>query len=98
MSLLEQELQMAFGDPDRVNTAVRQMRETRQKTSASSYAASFKRYALLTGWDDKSMRDQFYLGLKEEIKDEMARIGKPAKLDDLIQAAIRIDGRLYERQ
>ena len=42
--------------------------------------------------------DQFYKGLKDHIKDELAYVDKLDTLEELIELAIRIDGRLYKRQ
>ena len=40
----------------------------------------------------------FYWGLKEAIKDEISRSDRPEELQDLINKAISIDGRMHERQ
>src|SRR5947209_18300596 len=42
--------------------------------------------------------DQFYKGLKDYIKDELAYVDKLDTLEELIELAIRIDRRLYKRQ
>ena len=42
--------------------------------------------------------DQFYKGLKDYIKDELAHVDKLDTLEELIELAIRINGRLYKRQ
>lgn len=92
------ELQRTFGDPDEVATAERQLYALKQKSSVSAYLADFTRYAVLVKWNDAAKAAQFYRGLKEPIKDELARTGKPEQLKDLQEAAIRIDTRLFERQ
>ena len=40
----------------------------------------------------------YYKGLKEEVKDDMARQERPETLEDMTDLAIRIDQRLYERR
>jgi hypothetical protein len=40
---------------------------------------------------------QYYKGLKDIIKDEMARSDRPENLEDTIKIAVRIDNRIYER-
>jgi hypothetical protein len=40
---------------------------------------------------------QFYRGLKEGIKDEIARVGRPHTLKEMMDTSLRIDNRLYER-
>jgi hypothetical protein len=41
--------------------------------------------------------DQYYKGLKDHVKDEIARLDVPESLNDLIVMAIKIDNRYYER-
>ncbi len=36
-------------------------------------------------------------GLKDEIRDEIARLGKPTTFPDLFELAVRIDNRLLQR-
>ena len=91
------ELQSTFGDPDEVATAERQLYALRQKGSVTSYLAEFMRYAVLVKWNDEAKAAQFYRGLKDGIKDELSRVGRPTSLKDLESAAIRIDTRLFER-
>ena len=55
------------------------------------------RYAVLVKWNDEAKAAQFYRGLKDAIKDELSRVGRPVNLKDLEAAAIRIDTRLFER-
>jgi hypothetical protein len=92
-----QELRKTFGDPDEQSTAERQLYALKQRGSVSAYMADFMRYAVLIHWNDQAKAAQFYRGLKDSVKDELARIGKPHSLKDLQEAAIRIDSRLFER-
>lgn len=92
------ELRNTFGDPDEVATAERQLYALHQRGSTSSYLAEFMRHAVLVKWNDEAKAAQFYRGLKDAIKDELARTGKPDSFKELQQAAIRIDSRLFERQ
>ena len=86
-----------MADPDEIATAERQLYALRQKGSVTSYLAEFMRYAVLVKWNDEAKAAQFYRGLKDAIKDELSRVGRPANLKDLEAAAIRIDTRLFER-
>ena len=52
----------------------------------------------ITGWDGHALRHQFYRGLPSRIKDELARIGKPATLPALKALAQSIDGQYWERE
>src|SRR5271170_7210892 len=49
-------------------------------------------------WNDEALHDQFYLNLKEELKDEIAPVGKPKTYLDLKNLAIWLDARLSERR
>ena len=92
------ELKNTFGDPDEIATAERQLYALRQKGSVTSYMAEFMRFAVLVKWNDEAKAAQFYRGLKDGIKDELSRVGKPSTLKELEDVAIRIDTRLFERQ
>ena len=50
------------------------------------------------GWDGRTLHHQFYQGLPSHIKDELARVGKPATLPALKSLAQSIDGRYWERE
>jgi hypothetical protein len=43
-----------------------------QTGSAAEYAAKFESKKQYMHWNDEALRDQFYLNLKEELKDEIA--------------------------
>lgn len=96
--LFVEELKTMFGDPDEVATAERQIRVLRQRGPASAYFAEFRRLAAVLGWNDTALASQAYTGLKDSIKDELARIGRPTSLGALIETATRLDNRLFERQ
>lgn len=85
-----------YGDPDRRLRAAGDLRRLQQRKSAAEYASEFSALAQLTSWDDQALTDQFYDGLKQEVRVEIARGAFPATLTDLVHEAIRIDGRLFE--
>lgn len=93
-----EQLETMFGDIDAEHTAERQLHALRQKGPASGYAAAFRQFATRTKWNDESLRYQFYRGLKDSVKDEMARGERPEDLEKMIETAITIDNRMYERQ
>src|ERR1700723_4207163 len=62
----------------------------------TKYIVEFNRLATITGWDGHVLQHQFYRGLPSRIKDELARIGKPATLPTLKALAQSIDGRYWE--
>lgn len=92
------ELKRIFGDPDEVATAERMLFQCRQRGSASRYITEFRRHAALLDWDSHALAAQFYRGLRDNIKDELARVGRPDDLEELINTTIRIDNRIFERQ
>lgn len=96
-NLFCQELTKLFGDPDEKGTATRQLYALRQRGSAAAYVTDFRRLTAVLGWDNDAMAAQFYRGLKDSVKDELARVGRPELLQDLIDMTIRIDTRLFER-
>src|ERR1700723_2633833 len=64
----------------------------------TKYIVEFNRLATITGWDGCALRHQLYCSLPSRIKDELARIGKPATLPALKALAQSIDGRYWERE
>ncbi|GAA5864814.1 hypothetical protein JCM5353_003371, partial [Sporobolomyces roseus] len=95
--LFKQKLQTTFGDPDKEATEARKLYSLRQTSSAATYAAEFRRLALSTGWNDEALRFHFVQGLRENIKDEFARIDTPESFDECVEKAITIDNRYYVR-
>jgi Retrotransposon gag protein len=91
-------LEATFGDIDAKATAERQLRSLAQTGSASSYATSFQQIVSFLEWDDAALCFAFYNGLKDSIKDELARDERPSPLSALMEKAIKIDNRLFERQ
>jgi len=78
--------------------AIRTIQHLTQRTSASQYTAKFKEYSAKTDWDDNALMTMYYRGLKDNVKDELMRVNvDQSSLDNMIQAAIIIDDRLYER-
>jgi hypothetical protein len=90
-------LTVIYGDPNLEATAVREIRRLHQTGSAAEYAARFESKKQYVKWNDEALRDQFYLNLKEEIKDEIAPVGKPKTYLEMKNLAIRLDARLSER-
>lgn len=91
------ELCQNFGDPDELATAERSIMNLKQKGSAASYATEFKHLATILGWDSSFLGAIFYRGLKDSVKDEITRIGRPSDYHVLIDKAITLDNRIHER-
>ena len=90
-------LESTFGDIDAKATAERQLRSLRQTSSASSYSTSFQQIVSFLEWDDAALSYAFYNGLKDSVKDELAKDDRPATLSALMEKAIKIDNRQFER-
>jgi hypothetical protein len=90
-------LKELFGDPNERATAERNLYALKQKGSATSYLADFQRYSVLVEWNDQAKMAQFYRGLKEMVKDELAKQDDSQTLTELMERAVKIDTRLYER-
>jgi len=77
---------------------VREAGSLHQTGSVAEYAARFKSKKQYMHWNDEALRDQFYLNLKEELKEEITPIGWPKTYAELKTLAIRLDARLFERR
>jgi len=85
------ELQRAFRVVDKKWAAERWLHILKMNKSAVKYAAKFQWVATLTDWDDNALVLQYYWGLNEAIKDEIARMNWPEKLQNMIDTFINID-------
>jgi len=86
-----------FGDMDERRTAARELQSLRQNGSVMTYTANFQRHAMRLGYGDEALKDRYYIGLKDYVKDEISRSAKPDELAALIKLAVDIDNRHYER-
>ena len=89
---------MVFGDIDCERTAERELMQLRQTKSAADYMAHFTRLSVATNWEDAALTVMYYAGLKDAVKDKIARGERPDNLRAVTTMAIRIDNRLYERR
>ena len=91
-------LNTLYGNPNLETTAVREFHSLHQMGPVAEYAARFESKKQYMHWNDEAFRDQFYLNLKEELKDEITMIGRPKTYAELKTLAIRLDARLFERR
>jgi len=49
-------------------------------------------------WNDAAYIAYFYEGLKEDVREVLCMMDRPTTLSSMIETAIRIDNRLYERR
>ena len=94
----EDRLMSAFGNPDEVKTATRQLKALRQTGSAAHYARDIKRLFAKLNYNNGAKKDVFYDGLREDVKDDLYREDRPELFDDFVDLAIKCDNRLYERR
>ena len=90
-------LTAVYGDPNLAASAVRAIKALKHTGSAAHYISEFQRLRQYIPWNESALADQFYDGLKGTIKDDLARIGRPAALLELQNLATRLDARQYER-
>jgi len=88
---------VVFGDPDRIATAKREIEVLSQTTSVANYLTQFRQLQMTLNWGEDAMAWFFYRGLKENVKDDLSRSGKPTDLETLIQRSLEIDNRIAER-
>lgn len=93
----KEKITRVFGDIDQERTAERHLQNLRQKGPATSYTAEFQQYMGKTDWNDEALKAQYYRGLKDVVKDEISRSDRPDDLQEMIEMAIRVDNRMYER-
>src|SRR6266545_3583486 len=85
------ELRRLGGPHDPTNDAIIRLENLKYKDSgkAVKYSLDFNHDTLWTGWNDSALYQQFYKGLLDQLKDKLARIGKPPMLI-LLQHQIQI--------
>lgn len=97
----KEELELNFGDPDRLNTVKRELLGLKQaaKTEVAPYVTRFQHLVLELGWDldDAPVGALFYQGLHPAIKDELVRVPIPDTTTPLMRAAMAIGNRLLAR-
>jgi hypothetical protein len=93
------ELQATFGYGNEQMEAERSLQTIQQRGPVSKYKAEFQTLVVKTSWDDQAIASHFYRGLKDVIKDEIARREtRPATAREMYDVAMKIDERIYERQ
>jgi hypothetical protein len=89
-----------FGEINGEQQASRKLSRVRQTSSVRQYTALFKQLQAQVDWDDAPLRETFYNGLKESMKDELTHYPEDQQedLEELINLTIRIDDRLQARR
>ena len=86
-----------YGDPDLMATAERQISNLKHTDSVAKYHAEFTRLRQYVKWNEDALKNTFYMGLKEHIKDWLSTQDRPNTLKDLVDKTLRYDARKYER-
>ena len=91
------QVKVAFGVLDEQQEAICAIQLLQQKGSTVAYTRDFQRYSTNTEWNDLALRNQYYQGLKEYIKDKLLCKEKSKLLKALIEQAEEIDNCFYKR-
>jgi len=95
------ELQTNFGPHDPVGDAEQQLRHLSMQDDerVNKYIVDFNRLASqVRGYGDGALWHLFYLGLPDQIKDEISCAGKPLTLSGMRTKAQSIDSRYWEHR
>ena len=98
VALFTNELTTLFGPRDPVTDATIAIENLRYRDSgkAVKYSLDFNRHARKTGWNDTALLRQYYKGLPDRLKDEIARLGKPPTLVEMQNLVQTLDQRYWE--
>lgn len=94
-------LLIAFGDPELQKTMMRKLKALRQTTSAANYRTEFEGYVQYLNLGENALKEYFYDGLKDSIKDVIADIPaefEPTGFDAFKSWCVRIDSRQHDRK
>jgi hypothetical protein len=86
-----------YGDPNLERNSTNQLKIIKQTTSVPEYYSRFIGFSQHTRHNDVGLRDFFYDGLKETLKDELATKECPT-LESLKVMATYLDSRMQERK
>ncbi len=94
------ELRTHFGPANPVGSAEIKLRHLimASNTRLAEYLVCFNTLASHVGWGEQALRFQFYDGLPECLKDQLAMLGKPDLLRKLVQVTQCYDNLYWERQ
>jgi len=91
-------LEAAFGDPDRVATAERKMREIKQKNCKfSQYYAEFQVIAADLDWNPLALQNALRMGLSEKMKNLFTYSDMPEDLSTFVTVCQKRDNQIRQR-
>ncbi|CAJ0968121.1 unnamed protein product [Ranitomeya imitator] len=92
-------LRLLYDEPNSVDQAEKILLALCQgQEAAESYCQKFRKWSVLTKWNEDALAAIFRKGLSESVKDVMVGFPTPAGLSDSMSLAIQIDRRLRERR
>ena len=90
-------LRALYGDPNLEHNAMTALKSLKQTSSVAEYISRFVGYSQHTKLNDPGLREYFYDGLKDMIKDELAT-RRYDTLKELQETATHLNARLHERK
>ncbi|KAF4221871.1 hypothetical protein CNMCM6457_001567 [Aspergillus fumigatiaffinis] len=84
-------LEQTFGDIDAEATAERRLKQLRQTTLASTYFSEFYQLISNVDWNEKAYISTAISGLKDHVRDELARMEQLERLNQLAEIAVTDD-------
>ena len=88
-------LKTCFDDPDRMGTATRALRTTKQGTrDFATYFAEFQRYALQVDWNQAAIRSALKDGLSTELENALITVDEPEDYTEFTNLLMKIDTKL----
>jgi hypothetical protein len=98
--LFSDQLQKNFSPHDPMGEAKAELEQLRMRENhhITKYMVEFNQITAHLCWGQHALRHQFYKGLLDRIKDDMACIRKPGDVDSMRKLAQEIDARYWECQ
>jgi hypothetical protein len=81
----------AWGEADEAQTAKDKLKRMKQKGACSTYVTEFNHYALLAQFDELALKELFYDGLKEGVKDLLLTLPEVTTLYKYQKQAVKCD-------
>lgn len=94
----KEEIKSVYRDLGVQKTVERELGKLKQTSLVKEYIAKFQQYSNQTSQRERALQRQFYLSLKEFIKDELTRVDEPNDIKELAEQATCFNKRFYERR
>ena len=91
-------LTQMFGSPEEESLAEEKLETIRQTSSASAYSTEFQMWATRTSWNKEALMAKYRRGLKSKVQDALILMEDAEDMRTLIDQAIRIDNRIFQRE